>query len=75
MEQLGKPPEPDAVAIARLGDIFRLGEHRIICGDATDPAVVAKLMDGCSPARLVLTDEPYNVAIAGNVTGGAHGNS
>ena len=31
---------------------------------ATDPAVVAKLMDGDSPARLVLTDEPYNVAIA-----------
>jgi DNA modification methylase len=65
-------PESDAVAVARLGDIFRLGKHRIICGDATDPAVVAKLMDGDSPARLVLTDEPYNVAIARNVTRGAH---
>jgi hypothetical protein len=63
-------PEPDAAA--RLGHIFRLGEHRIICGDATDPAVVAKLMDGDSPARLVLTGEPYNVAIARNVTRGVH---
>ena len=64
-------PESDAVAVARLGDIFRLSEHRIICGDSTNPAVVAKLMDGDSPARLVLTDEPYNVPIVGNVTGGA----
>jgi hypothetical protein len=61
-------PESDA----RLGHIFRLGKHRIMCGDATDPAVVAKLMHGDSPARLVLTDEPYNVAIARNVTEGAH---
>ena len=65
-------PEHDAVAVARLGDKFRLGEHRIMCGDATDPAVVARLMDGDSPARLVLTDEPYNVAIARNVTRGVH---
>jgi hypothetical protein len=65
-------PASDAVAVAHLGHIFRLGKHRIICGDATDPAVVAKLMDGDSPARLVLTDEPYNVAIARNVTGGVH---
>jgi len=71
-EQGPLAPEPDMIAIAHLGDIFRLGEHRIVCGDATDPAVLAKLMDGDSPARLVLTDEPYNVAIAGNVTGGTH---
>jgi DNA modification methylase len=65
-------PDRDGVASARLGDIFRLGEHRINCGDSTDPVVLAKLMDGDPPARLVLTDEPYNVPIAGNVTGGAH---
>jgi hypothetical protein len=51
---------------------FRLSVHSIICGDSTDPVVVAKLMDGDPPARLVLTDEPYNVPIVGNVTGGAH---
>jgi DNA modification methylase len=67
------PLEPDpATAVARVGDIFRLGPHRIVCGDATDPAVLARLSEGDGPARLVLTDEPYNVKIAGNVTGGCH---
>jgi DNA modification methylase len=67
------PLEPDSVtAVARVGDIFRLGPHRVICGDATDPAVLAHLLEGDAPGRLVLTDEPYNVRLAGNVTGGAH---
>jgi len=44
----------------------------MICGDATDPIVLRRLMEGDPPARLVLTDEPYNVKIAGHVTGGAH---
>jgi hypothetical protein len=67
------PLEPDsAVAVARIGDVFQLGPHRIVCGDATDPAVLARLLEGEAPARLVLTDEPYNVKIAGNVTGGRH---
>ena len=52
--------------------MFQLGPHRIVCGDATDPAVLARLLEGDVPARLVLTYEPYNVKIAGNVTGGAH---
>ena len=67
------PLEPDpATAVARVGDIFQLGPHRIVCGDATDPAVLARLLEGDGPARLVLTDEPYNVKIAGNVTAGGH---
>jgi len=67
------PLEPDpATAVAMVGDIFQLGPHRIVCGDATDPAVLARLLEGDAAARLVLTDEPYNVKIAGNVTGGAH---
>jgi len=52
--------------------MFRLGPHRIVCGDATDPAVLARLSEGDAAARPVLTDEPYNVKIAGHVTGGAH---
>jgi DNA modification methylase len=72
VEQGPLGPERDAFAVARLGDVFRLGDHRIICGDATDPNVLDRLMDGAPLARLVLTDEPYNVKIAGNVTGGAH---
>jgi DNA modification methylase len=67
------PLEPDpANAVARVGDIFQLGPHRVVCGDATDPTVLARLLEADAPARLVLTDEPYNVKIAGNVTGGAH---
>ena len=72
VEQGPLAPEPGAVAVARLGDIFQLGPHRLICGDATDPTVLRLLMHGDPSARLVLTDEPYNVPIAGHVTGGAH---
>ncbi len=52
-------PEIDAHAIARLGDVFQLGHHRVICGDATDPAIMRQLMGGDGAARLILTDEPY----------------
>jgi DNA modification methylase len=72
IEQGPLAPDPGAVAIARLGDMFQLGPHRVICGDARDAAVFRLLMDGDPAARLVLTDEPYNVKIAGHVTGGAH---
>ena len=37
-------PEPDAKPIVQVGDIFAMGEHRIICGDSTDPAVLEILM-------------------------------
>jgi DNA modification methylase len=72
VEQGPLAPKPGPVAIARLGNVFQLGPHRLVCGDATDPAVYRSLFDGDAPARLVLTDEPYNVKIKGNVTGGAH---
>jgi hypothetical protein len=72
VEQGPLKPKEGAVAIARIGDVFQLGRHRLICGDATDPAVLRLLMDGDSAGRLILTDEPYNVPIAGHVTGGAH---
>jgi len=42
------------------GDVWTLGRHRLICGDATDAKVVRKLMDG-RKANLILTDPPYNV--------------
>ena len=65
-------PEPDAVAVARAGDVFELGPHRVVCGSATDPEILRRLFVGDGPARLVLTDEPYNVRIAGNVTRRSH---
>ena len=43
------------------GDVWTLGRHRLICGDATDADTVKKLMDG-RQANLVLTDPPYNVS-------------
>jgi DNA modification methylase len=67
------PLEPDAAtAVAKIGDVFQLGPHRIVCGDATDPTVLARLLEDEAIARLILTDEPYNVKIAGNVTGRPH---
>jgi DNA modification methylase len=65
-------PNEGAVAIARVGDVFRLGNHRLICGDSTDPSVLAQLMGEAPPARLILTDEPYNVPIQGHVSGSGH---
>jgi DNA modification methylase len=64
-------PLPGASAIAQVGDLFLLGPHRLICGDATDPAVVKRLMR-IDVVRMVFTDEPFNVAIGGYVTGGDH---
>src|SRR5260370_9556051 len=64
-------PLPGASASARVNDLFLLGSHLLICGDATDPAVVRRLMR-TDVARMVLTDEPFNVAIGGHVTGGDH---
>jgi DNA modification methylase len=66
------PLEPDeADPIAQDGDIWRLDEHLLACGDARDPAVYGALM-GSDQARLVFTDPPYNVPIAGHVTRGRH---
>jgi DNA modification methylase len=56
-------------AIARVGDLFRLGRHCLICGDATDPTVIRRLM-GDDVARFVFTDGPFDVAIGGEVTDG-----
>jgi DNA modification methylase len=58
----------EAPTRCRLGDIWRMGPHRLICGDALDPKIVAMLMEG-EKAEVVFTDPPYNVAIAGNVSG------
>jgi len=65
-------PLPDAVPVSRQGDVLVFGgRHKVICGDATDPAVYRSLM-GKELARLIFTDEPYNVPIAGHVSKGDH---
>lgn len=44
------------------GDIWRLGDHRLMCGDSTDEAAIKRLMDG-DKADMVFTDPPYGVSI------------
>ncbi len=51
----------EQASFALPGDVWTLGRHRLICGDATDADTVRKLMDG-RQANLVLTDPPYNVS-------------
>ena len=51
-------PAPPAEPITRPGDIWALGKHRLCCGDATDPAAVARLMQN-EAARLMFTSPPY----------------
>lgn len=73
IQQLDIPPEandddfdPDKeaetieVPESKTGDIWQLGRHRLMCGDATDPNHVAELLDGAK-LDLVITDPPYNV--------------
>lgn len=59
-------PHDDLPPRVRLGDIWQLGPHRLICGSALDANVVAALMDG-DKARMVFADPPYNVPIDGHV--------
>lgn len=62
------PGVQDGPTRCLTGDIWQLGPHRLICGDARDRAAVDALMDG-EQARMVLTDPPYNVPIDGHVGG------
>lgn len=50
----------EAAAFVQHGDIWRIGRHRLMCADATNPSDVETLMDG-KQANLVVTDPPYNV--------------
>jgi DNA modification methylase len=59
-------PEPAAEAIAKRGDLWALGEHRLLCGDATKAEDVVRLMDG-RRASLMVTDPPYLVGYSGGV--------
>ena len=51
----------EKAAFVERGDVWQVGRHRLMCGDATSPEDVATLMDG-KKANLIITDPPYNVA-------------
>jgi DNA modification methylase len=55
-------PQPPDEAITQPGDLWILGDHRLLCGDSGSPADVDRLLDG-QPVHLVNTDPPYNVKV------------
>ena len=61
-------PDVDRLAVTRMGDVWQLGRHRLICGDARDVNAYAALLNG-EEVDLLFTDPPYNVKIDRNVSG------
>ncbi|AQT67929.1 Modification methylase DpnIIB [Anaerohalosphaera lusitana] len=57
-------PEPPEEPITKRGDIWLLGDHRLMCGDSTSRVDVERLMDGCL-ADMVFSDPPYGVNYVG----------
>ncbi|RKY19792.1 MAG: chromosome partitioning protein ParB [Planctomycetota bacterium] len=55
-------PEPPDNPITRPGDLWALGDHRLLCGDSSLPADLDRLLDG-APIHLVNSDPPYNVKV------------
>ena len=67
LEDTAPDPSPGP-AVSQAGDLWLLGSHRLLCGDARDKAAYDQLLAGAK-AEFVFTDPPYNVAIDGHVCG------
>ena len=71
-----KAAEPDDVpavdrsvpAVSRVGDLWKIGDHYLLCGNALAPTSYEALLKG-KKAQMIFTDPPYNVPIAGHVSG------
>ncbi|MCK8465190.1 site-specific DNA-methyltransferase [Aliiroseovarius sp. S1339] len=61
-------PQTDASPVSRKGDLWLIGSHRLYCGDALERVSWQTLM-GNEKAQMIFTDPPYNVPIAGHVSG------
>jgi len=68
MEEEEETPEPPIEPKTKYGDIYKLGNHRLMCGNSILLSDVNKLMNG-SKANMVFTDPPYNIKIANIGTG------
>ncbi|MCH9835783.1 site-specific DNA-methyltransferase [bacterium] len=60
-------PEAPEEPITKVGDLWILGRHRLLCGDSTNEVDVSRLMDG-GKADMVFTDPPYNIAFRGTMS-------
>jgi DNA modification methylase len=60
-------PEPPEEPVTKTGDLWILGNHRLLCGDSTDVLAVERLMDG-KKADMVFTDPPYNIGFGGTMS-------
>lgn len=60
-----EPPEPPETPITHLGDIWQLGQHRLMCGDSTDVNAIDRLMNGAK-ADMVFCDAPYGYKYESN---------
>ena len=67
-------PEAPADPITKLGDLWLLGKHRLLCGDSIKAEDVERLMDG-KRADCIITDPPYGLGIAANPVRQAHAKS
>jgi hypothetical protein len=67
-EDPDEAPVPAGPAVAKMGDLWNLGDHRILCGDSLEAASYERLM-GADRAAMIFTDPPYNVPIEGHVSG------
>ncbi len=61
-------PDNSVPPVTQAGDLWLIGKHRLLCGDARVSSDFGRLMDG-TRASMVFTDPPYNVRIEGNVSG------
>lgn len=68
VEDIAPEVDEESEPITQLGDIWELGEHRLMCGDSTDKATVEMLMNG-KKADMVLSDPPYGMCLDTDFSG------
>src|SRR5262249_44459271 len=59
-EDVDSAPNPSSDPVSKRGDVWACGEHRVLCGDAVEPADYQRLLPG-EVAEMTFTDPPYNV--------------